>query len=167
MLGIPGPLKSNNDTAVQANGSGIGLTASDAELPSGNSPRTVELWWEGQTGCGATPPLVSYGSDFSIGLVRYSNCSSGGDQVWVSGNGTKVDIPTSANIESNGDQRWYLIDVTFNGSSVSAYVDGQLGGTTALTTNTDLSAAALTLGTTGGNYARIGHLSDCAVTGEY
>ena len=49
--------------------------------------------------------------------------------MWVSGNGTTVDIPTSAQIEANGNPVWHLIDVTFNGSSVSAYVDGQLGGT--------------------------------------
>ena len=75
----------SSDTAVQTldNSTTSRSRLSDAELPSGDSPRTVEFWWQGQSGCGAGPPLVSYGSDFSIGMVRDSDCGLGGDQVWV------------------------------------------------------------------------------------
>jgi len=144
-LGIPGALRSDSDTAIQANdntNNNIAMTASAQTLPSGSAPRTVEFWFQG--GCcvggtyGQVVNVLSYGSDFSIGLIR-----NNGAFVSITGNGVTINQPTVSDVFNNG---WHLFDIALDGSSASVYVDGQLQGKDALTTNTDVTVAGLVLG---------------------
>ena len=117
------------------------MAASDATLPAGSSARTLEFWIDTR-GCCATTSVLSYGSStngFSVGV--------GGNTVTVAGDsGSSISIPTATNPEVG----WNLVDVTYNGTTATAYVDGQNQGEGPVTANTAVPGNGLALA--GGNW---------------
>jgi hypothetical protein len=125
----PGPLVSDPaDTAVRwKGGPGTAVTQSGATLPSGNSARTVEFWIR-TVGCTERPTLIYGGSGVS------------NDRFEAQLQGCNFQ-PTTLNLYTGGqtftwsslpgiwwDGVWHLFDVTYDGTDVSAYMDGQTLG---------------------------------------
>jgi hypothetical protein len=137
---VSGATVSDTNTAISGT-----MTASAATLPPGASPRTVEFWMATTSaGGGVTYGDVSHGDAFSVsvnapaGVVGVSTGS--GSAV------TQISLPYAI---SNNE--WHLIDVTFDGSIATAYLDGQatgwapLGGVTTKATGSSLVASASSL----------------------
>ena len=105
--------------AFSFDGSDDYFIASDAGLPSGNAPRTVEFWMRYETGASGNHPPFVYGgqsapSSFYVIVV--------GNRLYI-GNFGGGDTPGSTTA-TDGD--WHHIALTHDGSTTRMYVDGQL-----------------------------------------
>lgn len=127
------------------------FTASDAGLPSAAKPRTVEFWLRYNTCCISYTTILSYGSDFSVAVENDPH-----NEVHVTGGGEEVVIPLASDFV--GDGAWHMFDVTYDGSSVSAYLDGRFQGSAVLPMDTNLSVAGLW-----GGCCEFGELDDVAI----
>jgi hypothetical protein len=147
-LGRPGALRGDPSTAMGLGQGDLNPPSSPTEvahraskgLPSGATPRTIELWYRTAL---ANPggSLVSYGGDathtpFDIQL------EGGGTEIAVSG-GTAVAraklpaslaarsavIPAgSGNTFTYWTGAWHLLDVTYDGKQLTVYEDGKAVG---------------------------------------
>ncbi|MEA2635502.1 MAG: hypothetical protein QOH92_2269 [Chloroflexota bacterium] len=117
-LGAAGALANDSDSGVSTgNNASVQLQLTNG-LPVGNTARSVEIWFRG-TGTGA---LVGYGSNpaystrqtFELNVV-----SSNQVQIQVGGDDKTFAVPYYIN---NG--AWHQLVMTYDGTTVTAYVDG-------------------------------------------
>ena len=112
------------------------MTASDAGLPSGASPRTLSAWVNVPvlpTSC-TNETVIAYGS-VGAGLLnglQIQKCSNT-DQLVFSGYGADVLVAKTLAINT-----WNLLTGTYDGTTASLYLNGQLIGSGAKTWNTTL-----------------------------
>jgi hypothetical protein len=134
-----------------------GIVTSPDTPPSYNSARTIETWVN-TTSAGNNPALVAYGSTgtdqgFVVGIEP-----SG---IYVDGRGDQHLIPTTHTLN---DGTWHMLAVTYDGTTVTAYLDGQLMGTTVFNAPLDtLGPPGLSLGYVSGYNALNGDLQDVAI----
>lgn len=109
-FGGAGAVVGDTDTAVSS--TGAVLTQGGGTLPAGNAARTFELWVK----AGSTPNAnLMVNSDFGF---------------WVGGSNLNIDLPTGG---STGvgmpypltDNKWHLLDFTYDGTRMVLYEDGQ------------------------------------------
>jgi len=108
---------------------GLPVIESGATLPAGQAARTAEIWARTtDTGAGN---LITYGGItsvceeqvFAVGLAPSTvRVDTGG----CNGSGAAFSVASPLN-----DGRWHLVDVTFDGTTLVAYVDGQPVGSSA------------------------------------
>jgi RHS repeat-associated protein len=118
-LGASGAINGDADTAVSNSaGSAVASYTGGTGLPTGNSARTVEAWFKS---CAAgLQDIVSYGGspyDNRVFGFRVQN----GNQIFVYQWNSGV-ILTAPQVITDGS--WHLVDVTYDGTTVTAYVDG-------------------------------------------
>jgi RHS repeat-associated protein len=152
-LGAAGALVGDNDTAVSFGG-GYVQYAAGTGLPTGTSARTFESWVK--TTSTADQVVLSYGGQ---GNGYCNNLESGlgltaGSQVTFitaydcNGGYTPLTVGAPRQI---ADGSWHLLDATWDGTTVTAYLDGHAIGSQAFSTS---------LGTTDSNGLEVGRETD-------
>ncbi|MDQ6838192.1 MAG: hypothetical protein M3137_07660 [Actinomycetota bacterium] len=119
-LGSTGALIGDSDAAIHTNGASV--VASDTGLPSGASPVTVEFWERGPQYNGV---LFRYGSAFS---VRSAPDPGGHDRLAFETATSGCCVAGAFTPYQISDGNWHQIAVTYDGSQMSFYVDGQVIG---------------------------------------
>jgi len=125
-LGTSGALANDSDPGVSTGNNATVQLQVPNGLPVGNAARSVEIWFRG-TGSGA---LIGYGSNpaystrqtFELNVV-----SSNQVQLQVGGDDRTFPVPYYIN---NG--AWHQLVVTYDGTTLTAYVDGISRGSAAL-----------------------------------
>jgi hypothetical protein len=112
-------------------------------LPLGSQPRTVALWFRTPRNLTASTEsaLFQYGSDVNaqmFGLITSLNAP--GKLYFFAYN---RDLAGTTLLAS---EVWYHAAVTYDGATVTLYLNGQIEGSKSVVLNTVLSAAGLTLG---------------------
>lgn len=130
--------------AFSFDGSGdFAQIATTSSLPVGASPRTVELWFR-------TP--VNLSSQTESGIFQYGSASNGNmfglvTSVNASGKlyfyGHNADLSGTTTLLPN---TWYHGAVTYNGTTVKLYVNGQLENQAAIALNTVIDSNGITIG---------------------
>jgi RHS repeat-associated protein len=95
-----------------------------AGLPSGNSARSIEVWVK-TTNTG-TQGLVGWGNTGSLQAFQLTLLNGNQISVTSGANDTPL-VFTSASTIANGN--WHLITVSYNGTTLTVYLDGQSMGT--------------------------------------
>jgi len=96
------------------------VTQSGANLPAGSKPRTLELWYRSTNAAGAY--LMVYGDGNS---AHFFGLFADGDLKVNGEGGTLLDfVPTRPLY----DGAWHLLDVTYDGTVATVYMDGQVIG---------------------------------------
>ncbi len=123
--GVQGAIASDpSDNAISA--TGLAVTQSGANLPSGNGARTMEFWVRGGR---QNPIAFTYGGEG--GTNDQFRVTVYGGELWLT-----VDSShsyTSAQYalglpQAWWDGNWHLFDVTYDGTKALGYMDGQLVG---------------------------------------
>jgi hypothetical protein len=124
-LGAAGALLSDSDTSVTAAGAGVIFNQSGDQLPTGNSPRTVEAWVH-YVCCSGSFDLMRYG-DVAGGHGFEVSIADSATSIAVTADGVAV----SAGAVGDFAHGWHLIDVSYDGTNAVIYEDGQVigGGT--------------------------------------
>jgi hypothetical protein len=142
-LGTNGDPQNDPNTAVTLNGTtGWLQDTSPTGLPTGAASRSVELWFK--TTSAAHQSLFTYGS--------YANNQEFG--LWIDPNGATLtswgwgggDDPTFTTTSAVNDGKWHQVVLTYDGSTIALYLDGQVRGTSPQTRNTVIDAAGLQIG---------------------
>ena len=113
-------------------------------LPTGAAPRTMELWFRADTDLftDTDHALMQYGSTTAagrmFGLITSSNAPG---KLYFFGNFD--DVAGVTNLEEG---KWYHAAVTYDGTEVRLYLNGQLEGTETYSLNTILDGNGLTIG---------------------
>ncbi len=135
----------DNDTAIISNGGGTPASRSGgAGLPTGNAPRTWELWFK-TSAAGNT--LVDYGGN----PLRANGSSLG-----IASLGGAPATP------NQNDNLWHYVAVTYDGTTLRNYYDGVFVGTQTGSLNTPVNAT-LRLGNDSGGFAWNGSLDEVAI----
>ncbi len=114
---------------AMCSGGGDAIVASDALLPAGSEPRTLELWLQTTAGF-SEQYFLSYGTwNWSSGV--YIGTLWGPPVVTQVG----ASIQGSTNIS---DGAWHHVAVTYDGSTYTMYVDGVAESSGAMGTTTEL-----------------------------
>ena len=91
---------------------------------------------------------MSYGAGANQGIALHFDVGDGQAQLAISNDlGNTVSFPLPFD-----DSLWHLYDVTYNGTKVTGYVDGQAIGTAALPLNTTPAGTSLDIGGGTGSY---------------
>ena len=139
-LGTAGAIPNDPDTSIAGSltyGTGTGL-------PTGNAPRSVEVWLK--TTSTSFQTLVQWG-DNANGATNF-NLQVVGDQIFINVNNQTNPSFSSPYTLANG--QWHLVTLTYNGTALTAYVDGNsIGAPWTVNLNTDPSALAAGGGFTG------------------
>jgi hypothetical protein len=154
---IPGDPTTSLDSNTNISCCGPAAYASSDELPEYNAPRTVEAWIQ-TTQAGNNPIVLGYGS-----LNNYDQAfilSIDPDAIGIDGYGDYHLIQTTHTLN---DGQWHYLAVTYDGTTVTAYLDGEEQGTTEFNSPLDTQPGSLDL--TGGLYYNQynGYLQDVAV----
>jgi len=105
------------------------VTGSDINFPSGNSPRTIEGWVKfTSTSYG---PILGYGNDANTGQAFGLGVHGGIGKAYFYSQNTDVAGNTLIN---NG--AWHHIAVTYDGTTIKMYVDGNLDVSQVVSLNT-------------------------------
>lgn len=141
--GVQGPLIFDDDTAVESSGTGGFIINQTGWLPTGSSPRTVELWFKptlstttfrginyGGTGVGEKLSFIYTHNDISVAV---NNCRFGAQGLSLADqwHHTALVYPSGA---SRCDEFLFYLD----GQPLSASVIGGSGSTTVNTTDSSL-----------------------------
>ena len=146
VLGVAGAIAGDSNTAVSGNGTAV--TALASSLPAGSSPRTLEIWYKASDLSANSWPIMSYGAGANQGIALHFDVGDGQAQLAISNDlGNTVSFPLPFD-----DSLWHLYDVTYNGTKVTGYVDGQAIGTAALPLNTTPAGTSLDIGGGTGSY---------------
>lgn len=158
VLGQPGALLSDPGASSVSEPSSdpYAVGSSPASLPQFNDPRSISAWVN--TTATNNPLVVAWGTpgtgqSFIVGFDQSAITVDGYNDYHV--------IPTSHPV---ADGFWHLITVTYNGSVISAYLDGQLQGTAHFSAALATFGSALALGASPYFYNRyVGNLQDVAI----
>lgn len=138
-LGQPGALPSDPTTSIKDNDANwVASVSSDPALPVGNQPRTIQAWVKPQDG--TCRWVLGYGQNNSNTSYNLGECA---DSVAVSAYNDDLYFPTH---EPINDGAWHMITVTYNGSTVTAYLDGSSLGTRTFANPISTSGGGLALG---------------------
>ena len=121
-----GALAGDPDPGTGAGGRNTVLIQSDDLLPAGNAARTFETWVDYGC-CNGAFTLFQYG-DVAGGHGFSVSIGDSGGSISVTAGGSP---PVSASTVSDFAHGWHMVDVTYDGSTVEIYQDGQVigGGT--------------------------------------
>jgi hypothetical protein len=161
VLAQPGALLSDpGATSVEPPGNsgsqGVSLGDSSATMPQFNDPRTVSAWVK-STDTGNTL-IAAWGTtaqdqSFIVGFQPQG--------IFVDGYSDGHVIPTSHPVS---DGAWHLVTVTYDGTTISAYLDGRLQGTAHFTGTISTQGSSLVIGASPYYYGSlIGGMQDFAV----
>ena len=121
-LGVAGALLSESDPAVGAPGRGLVFDQSGDQLPNANKPRTLEAWLDYGC-CNGAFTLMQYG-DVAGGNGFSVSIGDSGGSIAVSAGIATVSAPTIGDFAHG----WHMVDVSYDGSNVEIYEDGQIIG---------------------------------------
>ncbi len=114
----------NTNTALAFNGSSDYISASDANLPSGNSPFSISNWIKSSTYAGGDFNTITvWGTDVAGQIVRWG-IRGGGNLSFDSSGGGALDGTTNIL-----DDNWHLTTLVFDGTNIRIYLDGNLEAT--------------------------------------
>lgn len=122
-------------TACKFAGSSTGISCSASGFPSGSAQRTISVWLY-MTGTGDYSYFFGYSGGSNSN--NFGLCINGGGQTLGMKFGS--DWSTGENLTMN---EWHHYLVTFNGSSVTAYLDGSKIAETTASINTGTSLMSL------------------------
>ena len=114
-------------SALHFDGTNDYVEGTNASLPLGNSPRTVEAWF--RTSSAANASIVNYGTDVTnqrFGIIIISGV------LYIVGENN--DFTTSSPVVTDGV--WHHAAVSFDGTTIQTYLDGVSVGSAAKTYNT-------------------------------
>ena len=143
VLGSDGDLPNDSDTAVTLDGTNDYLQdKTPTGLPTGGASRSVELWFK--TTATTQQALFAYGS-FANGEEFGLWINSGGKAftAWGWGGPSDGTFNTAASVE---DGNWHQVVETYNGTSITVYLDGVSLGSSSLTRNTVVDSYGLQIG---------------------
>jgi hypothetical protein len=155
-LGQPGPLASDPATSVAVNGNTAGQSF-PSNLPLYSSPRTLEAWVK--TTDGNFIDLAGWGANStSQGFAMAIQ----GNVVTLDGYADNLAFSSPTNID---DGNWHFVAITTNGTTGTAYLDGNSLGTATFAQPLDTlpTAAGLTVGAATWGNALNGDEADMAV----
>jgi RHS repeat-associated protein len=144
--GVAGAIAGDANAAVSGNGTVV--TAPASSLPAGKSARTLEIWYKASDLSFNNWPIMSYGSGANHGIALTFSVGGGSAALVISndqGNTVSFSLPFD-------DMLWHLYDVTYDGTSVTGYVDGQAIGTAVLPLDTKPAGTSLDVGGGTGSY---------------
>ena len=158
VLGQPGALLSDQaaPSVEESSSDPYPVGSSPASLPQFNDPRSVSVWVNSTAT--DNPLVVAWGStgseqSFIVGFDQSAITVDGDNDYHV--------IPTSHPV---ADGFWHLITVTYDGSVLSAYLDGRLQGTAHFDAALATFGSSLALGASPYYYNRyVGNMQDVAV----
>ena len=142
--GIAGALSGDSDTAVEPNGHLVGTETATAGEPIGASAVTLEGWV--RTTSTSQQTLLSYGgtgSGQSLSLMTSTAQTYGDGDFGVVTNGGSYWFTPSRPVD---DGNWHLLDVTYNGSTVTGYMDGVAVGTAYTSVTLSTTAGSIDVG---------------------
>lgn len=159
-LGQPGALLTDQaaPSAAPVPGYNSGVGTSPAALPQFNDPRSVSAWVNTTAAVSYNPLIVGWGTGgvdggFVVGI--------GQSEITVDGFFDKQVIPTDHPVE---DGNWHFVVVTYNGSVISAYLDGRLQGTATFGSLLSTIGSSLSIGGEGDAYQGFGgDMQDVAI----
>lgn len=159
--GVAGAIPTDPSTAVSDNGSNSVASdqnVGDSVLPAANQPRTAVAWIKpSDTNCRYVLGWGANSTDQGFGVYTCPN------QVVVTGVNDNVTFDTTTTIT---DGNWHQVAVTFDGTNVTAYIDGVSLGTQQFTnTNNTVTDTPLYIGAGPGDAGSVwyGALDDVAV----
>ncbi len=127
--------------AFSFDGSGdYAQAANPNSLPVGAAPRTVELWFKAPATPGESG-LFQYGTASyaqMFGLITSGNAPG---RLYFYGH--SADLPANTVIQPD---TWYHGAVTYDGTTVKIYINGQLENSAAMTLNTAVDTNGITIG---------------------
>jgi hypothetical protein len=137
--------------------SAFAQVATPAGLPLGNAPRTLALWFKTPRNLASDTEsaLVQYGSDVNgqmFGLITSLNAPG---RLYFFG--YNRDLAGNTALAAN---MWYHAAVTYDGTTVTLYLNGQPDGFRAVDLNTTLNANGLTIGYRPGGARWLGQLDE-------
>jgi hypothetical protein len=158
VLGQPGALLSDPaaPSAEESSSDSDPVGSSPASLPQFNDPRSVSVWVNSTAT--DNPLVVAWGSpgtdqSFIVGFDQSAITVDGDNDYHV--------IPTAHPV---ADGFWHLITVSYDGSVISAYLDGRLQGTAHFDAALATFGSSLALGASPYYYNRyVGNLQDVAI----
>jgi hypothetical protein len=141
--GATGELPNDSNTAATFNGStGDMQVATTTGLPTGASPRSVEMWFK--TTATTQQALFSYGTfanNEEFGLWLNSGGASMTAWGWSEGADKTFTLSAAVN-----DGKWHQVVDTYNGTSITIYIDGVVVASQAATRNTVIDTTGLGIG---------------------
>jgi RHS repeat-associated protein len=143
----PGAIAGDANPGVT--GDGTVVVASASSLPAGNSARTLEIWYKASDLSANFWPMMSYGATgINQGIALHFGVGDGSAALAVTNDqGNSVSFPLPFD-----DSLWHLYDVTYDGTTVTGYVDGQALGSAALPLATKPAGTSLDIGGGTGSY---------------
>ena len=121
-LGQGGALASEPDSAVTSGQRGTVLHATVPGLPANNNPVSLETWVN-YVCCNAAMTVLQYG-DVAGGAGFAVSLGDNADSLIVTAGASSTTVPTISGMRSG----WHLLDVTYDGTRVLVYQDGQVIG---------------------------------------
>ena len=119
-LGVAGALTGDSDTAATFNGSTSAIAFNvTGGIPTANAARTVESWVK--TTSTTASDVIGYGTQTSNQDFALRISASGGVSFQSHG-------PTNAFGGTVNDGSWHLVDLTYDGTTMKAYIDGAQQG---------------------------------------
>jgi hypothetical protein len=144
--------------AFDLNGStAFAQVAAPVGLPLGNSPRTIMLWCKTPRNLATSTEsaLVQYGSDANgrmCGLITSGNAPG---KLYFFGYNRDLASDTTLSPDT-----WHHVAVTYDGTTVRLFIDGQPDGSAARPLDTALNAEGLTIGSRPGSAKWLGQLDE-------
>jgi hypothetical protein len=141
--GTVGELPNDSNTAATFNGSaGDMQVATTTGLPTGAASRSVEMWFK--TSATTQQALFSYGSlanNEEFGLWLNSGGASMTAWGWSAGADKTFTLSAAVN-----DGKWHQVVETYNGTSITIYIDGVALTSQAATRNTVIDTTGFGIG---------------------
>ncbi len=120
----PGITVAYGNQFIPGAGGVVRYHAGTGGLPTGNAPRTVELWLKTTMPNSLLNGLVGYGSNATRQAFQVQ--TTGDNQLTLFVNGDNKAFTTPYRINNGG---WHQVVVTYDGTTATLYLDGQsLGG---------------------------------------